>query len=93
MNTGIQDAWNLAWKLALVVKGQAAEELLESYELERIPVAKAVLNGSDKGFSFIGSPNYVFHTAPQCPPAAPHQPRFTRKCWQGHLQVSLADLD
>ena len=61
MNTGIQDAWNLVWKLALVVKGQAAEELLESYELERIPVAKAVLNGSDKGFSFIGSPNYVFH--------------------------------
>ena len=61
MNTGIQDAWNLAWKLALVVKGQAAEELLDSYELERIPVAKAVLNGSDKGFSFIGSPNYVFH--------------------------------
>ena len=61
MNTGIQDAWNLAWKLALMVKGQAAEELLESYELERMPVAKAVLNGSDKGFSFIGSPNYLFH--------------------------------
>ncbi len=61
MNTGIQDAWNLAWKLALVVKGQADEGLLESYEPERMPVAKAVLNGSDKGFSFIGSPNYVFH--------------------------------
>ena len=61
MNTGIQDAWNIAWKLALVVKGQADEKLLDSYEPERIPVAKAVLNGSDKGFSFIGSPNYVFH--------------------------------
>lgn len=61
MNTGIQDAWNLAWKVALVVKGQADEKLLESYEPERMPVAKAVLNGSDKGFSFIGSPNYVFH--------------------------------
>ncbi len=61
MNTGIQDAWNIAWKLALVVKGQADETLLNSYEPERIPVAKAVLNGSDKGFSFIGSPNYVFH--------------------------------
>ncbi len=60
-NTGIQDAWNLAWKLALVVKGQADERLLESYEPERVPVAKAVLNGSDKGFSFIGSPNYFFH--------------------------------
>ncbi len=61
MNTGIQDAWNVTWKLALVVKGQADEKLLESYELERMPVAKAVLNGSDKGFSFIGSPNYAFH--------------------------------
>ena len=61
MNTGIQDAWNIAWKLALVVRGQADEGLLESYEPERMPVAKAVLNGSDKGFSFIGSPNYVFH--------------------------------
>ncbi len=61
MNTGIQDAWNIAWKLALVVKGQADENLLDSYEPERIPVAKTVLNGSDKGFSFIGSPNYVLH--------------------------------
>ena len=61
MNTGIQDAWNLAWKLALVVKGQADERLLGSYEPERLPVAKAVLNGSDKGFSFIGSPNYILH--------------------------------
>ena len=61
MNTGVQDAWNLAWKVALVVKGQVDEKLLDSYEPERIPVAKAVLNGSDKGFSFIGSPNYVFH--------------------------------
>ncbi len=61
MNTGIQDAWNVAWKLALVVKGQADEALLTSYESERIPVAKMVLNGSDKGFSFIGSPNLFLH--------------------------------
>lgn len=61
MNTGIQDAWNLAWKVALVIRGQADKIILESYEPERIPVAKAVLNGSDKGFSFIGSPNYMFH--------------------------------
>ena len=61
MNTGIQDAWNIAWKLALVVKGQADEKLLDSYELERIPVAKAILNGSDKGFTFIGSPNPFYH--------------------------------
>ncbi|ASW52948.1 FAD-dependent monooxygenase [Plantactinospora sp. KBS50] len=37
MNTGIQDAWNLAWKLALAVRGLAAPGLLDSYETERRP--------------------------------------------------------
>jgi 2-polyprenyl-6-methoxyphenol hydroxylase-like FAD-dependent oxidoreductase len=40
MNTGIQDAYNLAWKLALVVRGHAPERLLDSYELERRPVGE-----------------------------------------------------
>lgn len=44
MNTSIQDAFNLAWKLALVVKGSAAEELLDTFEKERMPVAKKVLD-------------------------------------------------
>lgn len=61
MNTGIQDAWNLAWKLALVVRGEADVALLASYTPERLPVAKAILNGSDQGFSFISSPNYFLH--------------------------------
>ncbi|MGF1471701.1 MAG: FAD-dependent monooxygenase [Rubrobacteraceae bacterium] len=51
MNTGIGDAYNLAWKLALVVKGAANPELLDSYEAERMPFARAILNGSDRGFS------------------------------------------
>jgi 2-polyprenyl-6-methoxyphenol hydroxylase-like FAD-dependent oxidoreductase len=37
-NTGVQDAANLAWKLALVLKGEAGEALLDSYEAERRPV-------------------------------------------------------
>lgn len=61
MNTGIQDAWNLAWKVALVVRGEADVQLLDSYEPERMPVAKAILSGSDQGFHFIGSPNYWLH--------------------------------
>jgi putative polyketide hydroxylase len=40
MNTGLQDAHNLAWKLAAVVNGTAAELLLDSYETERLPVAE-----------------------------------------------------
>jgi 2-polyprenyl-6-methoxyphenol hydroxylase-like FAD-dependent oxidoreductase len=43
MNTCIQDAYNLAWKLALVHKGQAPASLLDSYEAEREPVAAGVL--------------------------------------------------
>ena len=37
MNTGLQDAANVAWKLALVIKGQAKESLLNTYQQERLP--------------------------------------------------------
>jgi len=43
MNTGIQDAYNLGWKLALVTHGVAPETLLDSYEAERRSVAEDVL--------------------------------------------------
>jgi hypothetical protein len=43
MNTGIQDAYNLAWKLALVYRGRAALSLVDSYEQERRPIAEDVL--------------------------------------------------
>ncbi|MDH6575787.1 FAD-dependent monooxygenase [Kitasatospora sp. MAP5-34] len=44
MNTGIQDAWNLGWKLAHVVTGQAEPGLLDTYEEERLPIAAWTLN-------------------------------------------------
>ncbi|WP_328540064.1 FAD-dependent monooxygenase [Streptomyces sp. NBC_00344] len=43
MNTGIQDAYNLAWKLALAVQGDASEGLLASYHAERRPVGEEVV--------------------------------------------------
>lgn len=43
MNTGIQDAWNLAWKLALAVRRIAAPELLDSYETERRPEGEEIV--------------------------------------------------
>ncbi len=43
MNTGIQDAYNLAWKLALAVQGDAADDLLDSYDAERRPVGEEVV--------------------------------------------------
>jgi len=51
MNTGIQDAWNLGWKLALVVKGLATPRLLDSYEAERWPVGRTLLRYTDRIFS------------------------------------------
>jgi 2-polyprenyl-6-methoxyphenol hydroxylase-like FAD-dependent oxidoreductase len=48
MNTGIQDAHNLAWKLALVTRGIARPELLDSYESERRPMAQDLLRGTDR---------------------------------------------
>jgi 4,5-epoxidase len=46
MNTGIGDAENLAWKLALVVRGRAGEPLLETYEAERRPLVETVLRST-----------------------------------------------
>ncbi|WP_235654216.1 FAD-dependent oxidoreductase [Mycolicibacterium houstonense] len=47
MNTGLGDAFNLGWKLALAVRGQAPPWLLDSYERERHPVGAAVLRLTD----------------------------------------------
>jgi hypothetical protein len=47
MNSGLQDAVNLAWKLALVCHGDATEKLLDSYEPERRPVAEMVTASGD----------------------------------------------
>ena len=49
MNTGVQDAFNLGWKLALAVAGTAAPGLLDTYEAERAPVARAVLRATGAG--------------------------------------------
>jgi 2,4-dichlorophenol 6-monooxygenase len=42
-NTGVQDAYNLAWKLALVLKGKAGDGLLHSYSEERVPIGRQVV--------------------------------------------------
>lgn len=47
MNAGIQDAFNLGWKLALVMKGRGDPRLLDSYHPERAPIAAATLRATD----------------------------------------------
>jgi 2-polyprenyl-6-methoxyphenol hydroxylase-like FAD-dependent oxidoreductase len=59
MNTGLQDAYNLAWKLALVVSGRTDAALLDSYEEERIPVAKRLLSTTDRAFALVVSGNWL----------------------------------
>lgn len=57
MNTGLQDAWNLAWKLDLCLRGHGNEVLLDSYGDERIPVVKGVLETTDFLTRAMGTPN------------------------------------
>ena len=59
MNTGLQDAYNLAWKLALVVRGRAGAALLDTYEAERMPVARRLLRTTDRAFSLVVSDSWT----------------------------------
>ncbi len=53
-NTSIQDAFNLAWKLAYVIKGAAGSKLLDSYQAERAPVAKQIVTRANKSIEEFG---------------------------------------
>jgi len=57
MNTGLQDAYNLAWKLACVIRDGADERLLDSYEAERLPVARRLLQTTDRAFRLVVASN------------------------------------
>jgi 2,4-dichlorophenol 6-monooxygenase len=50
-NTSIQDAYNLAWKLAAVLKGHAGPELLGSYDAERAPIGKQIVHRANKSIT------------------------------------------
>src|SRR5665213_447418 len=48
MNTGMQEAFNLGWKLAMRLRGQAPDSLLDSYDLERRTHAQSVLQNTER---------------------------------------------
>ncbi|MBW4528591.1 MAG: FAD-dependent monooxygenase [Phormidium tanganyikae FI6-MK23] len=60
MNTGIQDGYNLAWKLALVLNGKADKTLLQSYNDERLENAKHLLQTTDRAFDVAAGSNWLF---------------------------------
>ena len=53
-NTSIQDSFNLAWKLAAVVRGQAGPGLLDTYSVERAPIAKQIVTRANQSIAEFG---------------------------------------
>jgi len=58
MNTGLQDAYNLAWKMAMVLQGKGTAKLLNTYNEERLPFAKWLLKFTDRAFNIMTSDNW-----------------------------------
>jgi hypothetical protein len=60
MNTGMQDSVNLAWKLAMVLRGDKPDSFLESYNIERHRVGENLLKGTDRMFEMMATTNWVY---------------------------------
>ena len=89
MNSGLQDAFNLAWKLALVCQGYATADLLDSYEAERRRVADTITASGD-----------ATDTAQTLTDAAARRARdqtlqavFADPCSRHHEAIAEAELD
>ena len=59
MNTGLQDAYNLSWKLAGVINKKLQQGVLNTYAAERMPVAKNLLKTTDRAFKTIMSQSFL----------------------------------
>jgi 2-polyprenyl-6-methoxyphenol hydroxylase-like FAD-dependent oxidoreductase len=94
MNTGIQDAWNLGWKLALVGRGLAEEALLDSYDAERRPVGGFVVRFTDRAFSVATSTNPLLRAlrTQLVPRVLPLALRFDRAMASGFRTVSQLNI-
>jgi NADPH-dependent dioxygenase len=76
MNTGIQEAYNLSWKLAAVLRGQAGEALLDTYGTERVPIGRTLLGSTKQATKLVALKNamagvalpIVFGLARRIPP-------------------------
>jgi 2-polyprenyl-6-methoxyphenol hydroxylase-like FAD-dependent oxidoreductase len=93
MNTGIQDAWNLGWKLALVADGIASPELLDTYQTERMPIGREVLRLTDRAFKIATSAHPVIRFARRH--IAPHLLTLAARSQRGRASAMrrLGQLD
>jgi 2-polyprenyl-6-methoxyphenol hydroxylase-like FAD-dependent oxidoreductase len=92
MNTGIQDAYNLAWKLALFLHGSTGESILDSYHAERHPIGERLLKTTDRFFTAMAGHNVAAqfartHLVPQVIPRV-----FTRHSFRKWFIGTLAQL-
>jgi len=78
-NTSMQDAYNLAWKLKLVLDGQAAPALLDSYDVERRPVAQQVVARSMQSVQELGAVAAAIGFSPQ---------QSEEEGWQAYAELS-----
>jgi 3-(3-hydroxy-phenyl)propionate hydroxylase len=60
LNSGLDDAGNLAWKLAAVLRGEAQDGLLDSYSVERVKAARENIAYGAKSTEFMAPPNFAF---------------------------------
>lgn len=95
MNTGIQDAFNLAWKLANVTDGVAGEALLDSYAAERVPIGRALLGATKKATALVALKSSIasaampaVFTVVRSVPAIRHQ--IERKIMRGMTGLAIA---
>jgi 2-polyprenyl-6-methoxyphenol hydroxylase-like FAD-dependent oxidoreductase len=94
MNTGIQDSWNLGWKLALVDRGVADQALLDTYEAERRPVGRFVLRFTDRATAIATSPSPLLRlmrtqVAPRLAPLAPRSKRARALAFRTLSQLAI----
>ncbi|WP_405078852.1 FAD-dependent monooxygenase [Paenibacillus chitinolyticus] len=94
MNTGIGDAVNLGWKLAAVVQHRAAPSVLDTYEAERLPFAKLLVDTTDRVFKAVISTGRVSrlvkkHLFPYAGPFLFRRPAFRRRLYRLISQIRI----
>jgi len=94
MNTGLQDAYNLAWKLALVISNRADDALLDTYEAERRPFAQKLLATTDRAFRVVVSENWLAgmlrtHIVPRLAAFAMKRTQVKRAVFQTLSQLGI----
>ncbi|MFE5775289.1 FAD-dependent monooxygenase [Brachybacterium sp. NPDC056505] len=70
LNTGVQEAYNLAWKLAMVLRGQADASLLDTYDAERVPVGQTLLASTSSVMATVMVDDPTSATAQETPAGA-----------------------